>query len=103
MLIPIAVYFIFSLLSSGFFSIPVYSGKDKPIIFSEGLIFRNKRVKAYAFDTRRRLAAKRFRMGNDYMWEQQRMAVIPDYYEIAVSKFCVGDENHSILKGLALG
>jgi hypothetical protein len=87
----------------GFFSIPVYSGKDKPIIFSEELFFRNKRVKACAFDARQRLAAKRFRAGNDYMREQQRMVVIQGYYEIAVSKFCVGDENHSILKGLALG
>ena len=37
------------------------------------------------------------------MCEQQRMVIIPGYYEIAVSKFCAGDENHSILKGLALG
>jgi len=67
------------------------------------LIFRNKRVKAWVFDPRRRLAAKRFRAGNDYMGGQQRMAVIPGYYEIAVSNFYVGNENQSTLKGLALG
>jgi hypothetical protein len=34
---------------------------------------------------------------------QQRLVVIGGYYEIALFKFFSGDENHSILKGLALG
>jgi hypothetical protein len=87
----------------GIFSIPAYSGKDKPIIFSEELIFGNKRVKACAFDARQRLAAKRFRAGNDYLRGQERLVVIGGYYEIAVFKFFSGDENHSALKELALG
>jgi hypothetical protein len=87
----------------GIFSIPAYSGKDKPIIFSEELFFRNKRVKAWAFDSRQKSAAERGRVGNDHGWEKERKRDISEHHEICDSKVCIGDKSLSILKGLALG
>jgi hypothetical protein len=87
----------------GFFSIPVYSGEDKPIIFSKELFFRNKRGKACAFDATQKLAAKGYRVGNDYRLQKERKVVIPGHSEIVDLKFFSGDENQSILMGLEFG
>jgi hypothetical protein len=83
--------------------IPAYSGKDKPIIFSEELFFRNKRAKACAFDARQKLATKGYRGGNDDRWPKERKMVILGHSEIVDLKFFSGDGNQSILKGLEFG
>jgi len=73
------------------------------MIISKELFFRNKRGKACAFDARQKLAAKGYRVGNDYRLQKERKVVIPGHSEIVDLKFFSGDENQSILKGLEFG